>query len=229
MKKGLIWAIVVIVVIAVVGAGVYFLMPKAGGQVLTIEKAEDLKTLIDNVYAGVTAELPSVETEVFDAEDVDMVTNWTGLTSAENVEYVAVSMPLINAQAYQVTAVKVKAGSDVEAMKQEMLDNLNMHRWICVTADKLYITNCGDVIFFVMADTEWADPIYDAFKTLVENNIGKELSRTEEEEDEDFELPPEILADPVADGNFDEPATMPDAYVDPLVSGDILPSTPVVE
>lgn len=230
MKKGLIWTIIIVLVIAVVGVGVYFLMPKDSGSKLAIESEEDLKKLIDDVYAGVTAELPGSETEMIDASDADMITNWTGLTSNENVEYVAVSMPMISSQAYQVTAIKAKAGSDIEAMKQEMLDNLNMHRWICVTADKLYITNCGDVIFFVMADSEWADPVYDAFKVLVENDIGKELSKTEEEDDADFELPPEILADPVLDGDFDEgidePATMPDAYVEPLVSGDELPETP---
>lgn len=222
MKKGLIWAVATILVIAVVGVGVYFLMPKEAGSTLKIESAEDLKAMINSVYEGVTVELPGPETEIIDATDADMVTNFTGLASNENVEFLAVSMPMISSQAYQVTAVKAKAGSDVEAMKQEMLDNLNMHKWVCVTADKLYITNCGDVIFFVMADTEWADPVYDAFKAYAENNIGKELSKTEEEDDADFELPPEILIDPVDDGNIDEPATMPDTFVEPLVSGEDL-------
>ena len=56
-----------------------------------------------------------------------------------------------------------------------MLDNINMNKWICVSAEKLYITNNGNVIFLVMSSEEIAKPVYENFKKYVNNEIGKEL------------------------------------------------------
>ena len=85
------------------------------------------------------------------------------------------SVPLITAQAYSVAIVKVKDNADVEKIKQEMLDNIDMRRWICVSAEQLYITNSGNVIFSVMAEKDIAKAVYNDFKKYVNNNIGKEL------------------------------------------------------
>ena len=88
--------------------------------------------------------------------------------------------------------IKVKDNVDVEKVKTEIYDNIDMRRWICVSAGKLYITNNGNVIFLVMADENWAKPVYDEFKTYVNNSIGKELEKTNDEGS--IELPPEMPA-----------------------------------
>ena len=108
--------------------------------------------------------------------------------SDSNVLYVVVSEPLISSQAFSAVAVKVKAGSDIEAMKKEMLENINVRKWICVTAEKVYVTNNEDVIFLVMADADWAKEFYQGFSKYVDNKIGKTLEKTTEE----AELPPVI-------------------------------------
>ena len=70
-----------------------------------------------------------------------------------------------------------------------------MNKWICVSAEKVYVTNSGNVIFMVMSDEEWAKLVYDSFKEQVENKIGKELEKSE---DTDYELPPEITGNSVS-------------------------------
>ena len=67
-----------------------------------------------------------------------------------------------------------------------------MNKWICVSAEQLYITNNGNVIFLVMSDEDQAKPVYDNFKKYVNNEIGKELHK--ENKEEDIELPPELPA-----------------------------------
>ena len=67
---------------------------------------------------------------------------------------------------------------------------IHTSKWICVSASKVYVTNHDNVIFLVMADEEWAKPVYDEFKKFVNNNIGKELEKNAEE---DFELPPQMI------------------------------------
>ena len=64
-----------------------------------------------------------------------------------------------------------------------------MRKWICVSAEQLYITNNGNLIFLVMSSDDWAKPVYENFKKYVNNEIGKELQKKSNEED--IELPPE--------------------------------------
>ncbi len=76
--------------------------------------------------------------------------------------------------------VKVSKNANIEEMKQEMLNNIDTRKWICVSAQKVWVTNYGDIIFLVMSDEEWGQPVYDEFKQAVGGKVGKELERTEE-------------------------------------------------
>ena len=151
-----------------------------------------MKEMFKSIYNKLGDELPDLETQKIDVSDASMVKAYTGLQSNENVETIVVSEPSMSAQAYSAVAVKVKAGANIENMKQEMLDNIDMAKWICVSASNLYITNSGNTIFMVMSDEDWAKPVYEAFKEYVNNKIGKELDKISS--DEDIELPPEIPA-----------------------------------
>ena len=151
-----------------------------------------MEAMFKSIYDKLGDELPNLETAEMDVSDASTVKAYTGLQSNENVETLVVSEPLMYSQAYSAVAVKVKSGANVENMKQEMLDNINMAKWICVSASNLYITNTGNTIFMVMADNDWAKPVYDAFKEYVNNNIGKELEKVSDEGD--IELPPEMPA-----------------------------------
>ncbi len=137
--------------------------------------------------------LPELETMKIDVKNIEEVTSYTGLKTNDGIESIVVSVPLITAQAYSVAVVKVKDNADVEKIKQEMLDNIDMRRWICVSAEQLYITNSGNVIFSVMADKDIAKAVYNDFKKYVNNNIGKELEKSNNEEN--IELPPEMPAE----------------------------------
>lgn len=195
MKKGIIWAIVAVIIIALVGVGVYFSNQDDGNQGIKLETAKDMKNFFSKIYKKIEEQLPEVDTGIIDVSDAMEVTNYTGLKSNKDVEAIVVSMPVMSAQAYEAVMVKVKNGADIESMKQEMLDNIDMNKWICVSAEKVYVTNSGNVIFMVMSDEEWAKLVYDSFKEQVENKIGKELEKSE---DTDYELPPEITGNSVS-------------------------------
>lgn len=185
MKKPVIIAIVIVIIAAII-VGVLVLKPK---KELKLQTAEEMQNMLNTIYDSGKVELPGLETAVIDKTDTMQVTSFTGLQSNENVEELVVSVPFINSQAYSLAVVKVNEKADIEKMKKEMFDNIDMRRWICVSAEKLYITNYENVIFLVMSSEEWAKPVYEEFKKYVENDIGKELEKTEEE---NFELPPEL-------------------------------------
>ena len=185
-KQWIMWVAVVVVVIAVIG--VLAISRKNGGTTAT---EINMKKMFDTIYADLKDQLPdSLTTQEINVKDGEQVAEYTGLVSTENDEKLLVSEPMISSQAYSAIALKVKAGADIEGIKQEMLDNLNMNKWICVSAEKLYITSYNNIIFAVMSDENWAKPVYDGFKKYVNNKNGKELEKTAEE---DIELPDEML------------------------------------
>lgn len=186
-KQWIMWVAVAVVVIAVIGA--IAISGKNEGN--TTSKAIDMSKMLDTIYSDLKDQLPnSLTTEEIDVSETEQVSALTGLISTENVEKLIVSEPMMSSQAYSVVVLKAKNGADIEEMKQEMLDNLNMNKWICVSAEKLYITNYDNIIFAVMADEDWAKPVYEGFKKYVDNKNGKELEKTSEE---DIELPGEMI------------------------------------
>ena len=194
MKKQNIF-IISLILLAVISF-IIFILVSGSGNKGNVEKAKDIKDIndvINTINKNNKDVLPELETMKVDIKNIDEVTSYTGLKTNEGIESIVVSVPLITAQAYSVAIVKVKGNADVEKIKQEMLDNIDMRRWICVSAEQLYITNSGNVIFSVMADKDIAKAVYNDFKKYVNNNIGKELEKSNNEEN--IELPPEMPAE----------------------------------
>lgn len=193
-KENIIIGIVVLAVIVILGV-LFINLNKNETTESTIKDSKDMIKMVNSIYQNINKELPSLETIAIDVNNLDDVTSYTGLKSNKDIEELVISVPMMNAQAYSLAVVKVKDDANIESLKQEMLDNINMRRWICVSAEKLYITNNGNIIFLVMADKDTAKSVYDGFKSYVNNKIGKELEKTNEEEN--IELPPEMPATPV--------------------------------
>ena len=194
MKKQNIF-IIGLILLAVISFIIFILVSGSGnkGNVETPKDIKDINDVINTINKNNKNVLPELETMKVDIKNIDEVTSYTGLKTNEGIESIVVSVPLITAQAYSVAIVKVKDNADVEKIKQEMLDNIDMRRWICVSAEQLYITNSGNVIFSVMADKDIAKVVYNDFKKYVNNNIGKELEKSNSEEN--IELPPEMPAE----------------------------------
>ena len=188
MKKQNIF-IIGLILLAVISFIIFILVSgsgnKGGGNT-----PKNINNIINTINKNNKDILPELETMKVDIKNIDEVTSYTGLKTNDDIESIVVSVPLITAQAYSVAIVKVKDNADVEKIKQEMLDNIDMRRWICVSAEQLYITNSGNVIFSVMADKDVAKAVYNDFKKYVNNNIGKELEKSNNEGN--IELPPEM-------------------------------------
>ena len=181
--------VIALILLAVISFGIIILV-SGKENTSSLETTKDIIKMINSINKDNKNVLPELETMKIDVKNIDEVTSYTGLTSNDDIESIVVSVPLITAQAYSVAVVKVKDTADVEKIKQEMLDNIDMGRWICVSAEQLYITNSGNVIFSVMADKDIAKAVYNDFKKYVNNNIGKELEKSNNEEN--IELPPEM-------------------------------------
>lgn len=159
---------IVLVIAIIVGAvyAIYRNQPKTYTQI--VSSTDDMQNMINTIYEGVEAELPpTLNTQVVDISNVDILKSYTGLSSNENIDAVVVSEPMIGSQAYSLVLVKVKDGQDANAIAKEMSENIDTRKWICVEAEKLYATSQDNLAVLIMASDEWATPVYNKLKEML--------------------------------------------------------------
>ena len=191
MKKKNILIIAVVAIIAlVIVAGIIFFVNgnKDSKTNLKIESAEDLSNLVNEIYKGKEESLPKLNTQIVDVSDANVVKSVTGLENGDKLKYLVVSEPMMSSQAYSLVLAQVKDKSEANNIAKMMLDNIDTRKWICVSAEKVYATNSGDVVCLVMSNEEWAKPVYESFKSFAKT-VGKEYTKEEEMQD----LPDELL------------------------------------
>ena len=132
-----------------------------------INKINDMYDTIDNMVVA----FPMEE----DLNNTDRIKELTSLNNLDNVELVISANPMITAIPYSFVLIRVNDDANIDAMKQEIYNNLDLNEWICVGADIAYITSVGNLIMFVMAERDLANEVYDAFV----NEFGQTTRRLE--------------------------------------------------
>lgn len=150
----------------------------------TIQTASDIKRMLKTIYNNLSDTIPDLETKEISLKDKDLVKSLTGLDNTDDIKTLVTSEPLMNAQALEVAVLKTTENANVEKMMQTMQENIDMNRWICVSAEKMYLVSSGDVIFMVMADSDWAQSIYDEFLKYLDKTPDKSLEKANSFDDD---------------------------------------------
>ncbi len=137
-----------------------------------------LEEIINKIYENKPTELPLMTMPV-DTADADALAAFTGLTDPSLVKEAAVSESMIGSQAYSMVLVRVNDAAKAEEVAQQMMDNINPAKWICVEADDVDAAVYGDLVLFMMLHSELgaAADYVAAFKTVCGNVLHKELSK----------------------------------------------------
>ena len=112
-----------------------------------------------------------------DLADADATWYFTGLSDAAQITDVAVYEPMMGSQAFSLVMVRAAEGVDAKEVAQQMKDNIDPRKWICVGADEIMAAGYGDTVMFIMGDSQLglsAQTYVDAFKTV----CGAELDFT---------------------------------------------------
>lgn len=112
-----------------------------------------------------------------DLADADATWYFTGLSDAAQITDVAVYEPMMGSQAFSLVMVRAAEGVDAKEVAQQMKDNIDPRKWICVGADEIMAAGYGDTVMFIMVDSQLglsAQTYVDAFKTV----CGAELDFT---------------------------------------------------
>ena len=183
MKKKIIIPIVIVIIIAIVA--IIVIMNNSSKHSSNLNTTKEIKTALKTIQKNLGGTLPDLEVTEINPKDSELVSSYTYLTDPSIITSLVVAEPTMSSQAYLALIFKVKDNVNVEEVKKELLENIDMNRWICVSADVLYITNNGNTIFAVMSFEDWATPVYNEFVKYVDNNVGKTLEKTAD----DIELP----------------------------------------
>ena len=149
----------------------------------TDEIPEDLEMLelnetgkfIETIYENHAAlDLP-IMTNNLDITDPDLLVYNTGLTSSDKIAEGAVS-ELMMGQPYSMVVLKVKDAADAAAVAQEIFDNIDQRKWICVEADTKTVGYAGDLVFLFMVGSDFDESVsvstmMDAFKAAVGTEV----------------------------------------------------------
>ena len=99
---------------------------------------------------------------------------------------VTAKMPIATRTTPMIEIIASQRISNANEIAKTMCDNVDVRKWICVTAEKVYTTSSGDVACLIMAAEDVALPIYENFKQKA-GVVGQEYQKTAEE--------PELPAD----------------------------------
>ena len=132
-NKPFIIGVSLIVLVIALFVIIMFVVGKSKESVSKFKTSDDLKNMINTIYNELGDTLPALDFQNIDSS-TESFKYYTGLSDSTNVEFFVVSEPLMNAQAYSLVVLKVKDTSKIETMKQEMYNNINMAKWLCVSA-----------------------------------------------------------------------------------------------
>lgn len=126
-----------------------------------LNSADEVSAFMDEVYGSVAEDLLPMEvtTTELDMGDTDMISYHTGLTDLNGVEGIYLSESMMSSTAYSAVYIRTTDDADAKAIRQQLMDNVNPAKWVCVTAEQQYAVLVGNDIFFVMGYPDTASAV----------------------------------------------------------------------
>lgn len=156
-------------------------LPEDGGDDGFPEADKALAEVLSQMYAKV----PAVqEIALGDPMPIDLTgedfSYWLGTTDASGIDAAIYSEPMMSSVAYSVCLVRAKDGTDIEQLKKDIFDKVNAVKWLCVTAEKVLVTNSDNTILLVMTNADVTKDMYNAFSEVMGGKLGEKLERNGE-------------------------------------------------
>ena len=95
--------------------------------------------------------------------------SYTGLTNGDSIKEAAVSEPMMGSIPFSLVVVRVNENADTKAVAEEMKNNIDTRKWICVEAGDLQVAGYGDVVMLIMVGEDTgltSQNFVDAFNTV---------------------------------------------------------------
>ncbi len=163
-------------VLLVTVAAILLLSAACGKKASETQKGPEgsLPDIIEKIYTkkdmGELA-LTTITQEMMDFTDPEVLKMYTGTDDTTAIKEIAVSEAMVGAIPYSLVLARVNDENKAAEVAQNMFDNIDTRKWICVEADDLKVAVCGDAVMLIMVSSEYADTvtsqeIVDAFESV---------------------------------------------------------------
>ena len=125
--------------------------------------SESLGSILDKVYEKTGLETPQRAQTEITAENIEY---YLGTSNIEYIEGMA-SEPMMGSFAHSIVLIRVKDGSDVTKIMNDIKTNVDPRKWICVGVEpeNVIVENAGNMIILIM--DEKSEEYHNAFLELV--------------------------------------------------------------
>lgn len=133
------------------------------------ESSDQLEGSLSDIIAGIyeKADLSEDFRAGMDSFEMFELTDETevSILGTDEIDYTeaAASIPMISPNAFQFVLLRVE-DENVDTVKQQLKDNADLNKWICVSAETMLIESRGNVIFFAMGDNDTVYALNSAFQ-----------------------------------------------------------------
>ncbi len=146
-----------------------------------LNSVDEVSAFMDEVYGGVAEDLlpMEVQTTELDLGDTDMISYHTGLSDLDGIEGIYLSESMMSSTAYSAVYIRTTDEADAEAIRKQLMDNINPAKWVCVTAEQQYAVLLGNDIFFVMGHQDTASAVLEKAIAVAESRNMKVSDKLE--------------------------------------------------
>ena len=133
------------------------------------ESSEQLEGSLGDIITGIyeKADLSEDFRAGMDSFGMFELTDETevSILGTDEIDYTeaTASIPMISPNAFQFVLFRVEE-ENVDTVKQQLKDNADLNKWICVSAETMLIESRGNVIFFAMGDNDTVYALNSAFQ-----------------------------------------------------------------
>ena len=134
----------------------------AGGKI-----EGDLAEVMDGIF-GMTELDPEFMEAYNNYYTKDVITEKEYLLGTNDIAFREgyYAVPSMSATAFQAVLLRLNEEQDPEEVKQQLLDNADPRKWVCVEPEVIRAENVGDVVFFIMGDKATADALMESFLSM---------------------------------------------------------------
>ena len=146
----------------------------------TTPEASAVSNIMTNIVAKAGAE---VNMPMQDAITAELSEGMIFLPEADFTNYVedGVFYESMISPAFQSLAIiKVSDTSKIAELKKTILDNSNPRKWLCSSAEKVVVVDCGEYIMLAMSTEDLCNKLVTAFGEQVGAKLGETLTKAGE-------------------------------------------------
>ena len=133
----------------------------------TAEKKQGDTMSLEEIFTAIQTGVDNLPEVAFTQLNADNYKYYLFIDPVEGAEALA-DDAMINAIPHSAVLLRVADGTDAAAIAEEIEDNADLNKWICVGAEKKIVKVHGSTILLVMSYSDTADEIAANFDKLWE-------------------------------------------------------------